>query len=215
MAIFSWYSRRAAGLGTIALLLLANYIIYQRSNLRRHGNEIKHPQSQSSPHSESTYGFEEFGVYSFFLALFAFYSVFVHLNVALVPLRAILALSQITKAIKESSRDKHLLAYLKLAENRRGSNGSIASFETLDSDNSGGTSTTCVMSDTGLEDFTNGDGLIETPVIHAIVIPNYKEEIATLRETLAVLASHLRARSAYDVSSSSHNSPSNRFCVTG
>jgi hypothetical protein len=38
-------------------------------------------------------------------------------------------------------------------------------------------------------------------VIHAIVIPNYKEEIDVLRETLDVLASHPGARSSYEVRS--------------
>ncbi|KAL2212071.1 hypothetical protein CC79DRAFT_1364355 [Sarocladium strictum] len=36
-------------------------------------------------------------------------------------------------------------------------------------------------------------------IVHAIVIPNYKEEMQTLRETLIVLASHSRARQSYDV----------------
>ncbi|RDW92830.1 glycosyltransferase family 2 protein [Aspergillus mulundensis] len=36
-------------------------------------------------------------------------------------------------------------------------------------------------------------------VTHAIIIPNYKEDIGTLRETLNVLASHPRARSRYEV----------------
>ncbi|KAG6002406.1 hypothetical protein E4U21_003111 [Claviceps maximensis] len=42
-------------------------------------------------------------------------------------------------------------------------------------------------------DYTEGD------VIHAIMIPNYKEEMDTLQETLEVLASHSQARSSYDV----------------
>jgi hypothetical protein len=36
-------------------------------------------------------------------------------------------------------------------------------------------------------------------VIHAIIIPNYKEDIDTLRLTLAVLASHPRAKTQYEV----------------
>ena len=45
-------------------------------------------------------------------------------------------------------------------------------------------------------------GLVETPesVVHAIILPSYKEDIDTLRETLAVLASHVLAKSNYDVS---------------
>ena len=37
-------------------------------------------------------------------------------------------------------------------------------------------------------------------VLHAIVLPNYKEDIDTLRETLDVLACHPQAASSYDVS---------------
>lgn len=39
-------------------------------------------------------------------------------------------------------------------------------------------------------------------VIHAIILPSYKEDIDTLRETLSVLASHHLAKSSYDVSTS-------------
>jgi hypothetical protein len=37
-------------------------------------------------------------------------------------------------------------------------------------------------------------------VTHLIIIPNYKEDMDTMRETLSVLASHVLARSSYDVS---------------
>jgi hypothetical protein len=36
-------------------------------------------------------------------------------------------------------------------------------------------------------------------VIHAIIVPNYEEDIDTLRTTLAVLASHPRAATQYEV----------------
>ncbi len=36
-------------------------------------------------------------------------------------------------------------------------------------------------------------------ILHAILVPNYKENIDDLRETLDVLASHPQARSNYDV----------------
>jgi hypothetical protein len=41
----------------------------------------------------------------------------------------------------------------------------------------------------------------DNEVIHTIIIPNYKEDIDTLRLTLAVLVSHPRAASQYKVSS--------------
>jgi hypothetical protein len=42
--------------------------------------------------------------------------------------------------------------------------------------------------------------LLEPEVIHAIILPNYKEDTETLRTTLHVLASHPRASSQYEVS---------------
>ena len=41
---------------------------------------------------------------------------------------------------------------------------------------------------------------IAESVIHAIILPSYKEDLDTLRETLSVLASHILAKSSYDVS---------------
>jgi hypothetical protein len=41
----------------------------------------------------------------------------------------------------------------------------------------------------------------DNEVIHTIILPNYKEDIDTLRLTLAVLAAHPRAASQYKVSS--------------
>lgn len=37
-------------------------------------------------------------------------------------------------------------------------------------------------------------------VIHAVILPNYGEDLHTLKTTLNVLASHPRARSQYEVS---------------
>lgn len=42
--------------------------------------------------------------------------------------------------------------------------------------------------------------LPEQEVIHAIILPNYKEDLETLRTALHVLASHPRASSQYEVS---------------
>jgi hypothetical protein len=37
-------------------------------------------------------------------------------------------------------------------------------------------------------------------VIHAIILPSYKEDLETMKETISVLASHVLAKSSYDVS---------------
>ena len=36
--------------------------------------------------------------------------------------------------------------------------------------------------------------------IHAIILPSYKEDMDTMKETISVLASHVLAKSSYDVS---------------
>jgi hypothetical protein len=43
------------------------------------------------------------------------------------------------------------------------------------------------------------------PVIHAIILPSYKEDMGTLVQTLNVLASHCLAKSSYDVSLDLHH----------
>jgi len=40
---------------------------------------------------------------------------------------------------------------------------------------------------------------VEDNILHAIVIPNYTEDLDTLRETLSVLARHPRAQQQYEV----------------
>lgn len=41
---------------------------------------------------------------------------------------------------------------------------------------------------------------MEDVVVHAIILPSYKEDMDTMRQTLAVLASHVLAKKCYDVS---------------
>jgi hypothetical protein len=53
-----------------------------------------------------------------------------------------------------------------------------------------------------MQDFIDSLGELQAPedrVVHAIILPNYMEDLGTLRETLDVLASHRRARSQYEV----------------
>jgi hypothetical protein len=59
-----------------------------------------------------------------------------------------------------------------------------------------------------VREYDDGDSMISSikdetdgqHILHAIIIPNYKEELDTLRETLEVLGCHSQASSAYDVS---------------
>ena len=52
-------------------------------------------------------------------------------------------------------------------------------------------------------------------VMHAIILPSYKEDMDTLKETLSVLASHVLAKTSYDVSQdlTQNSSPQANACL--
>ena len=55
------------------------------------------------------------------------------------------------------------------------------------------------LSRVGTPRLGNFEELAES-VVHAIILPSYKEDMDTMRETLSVLASHILAKTSYDVS---------------
>lgn len=128
--------------------------------------------------------------------VFAYYCLFIHVLVAIFPLRSCWALWDMTSSLRKSAHSK-ALQNLKFAHRRRGSSTSLSSSETLTS--SHGSSASSEAGDFEAELYTDGDAEPDR-VVHAIVIPNYKEELDTLRETLEVLGSHPQARNTYDVS---------------
>ncbi|KAM0345287.1 hypothetical protein ACHAPU_006686 [Fusarium lateritium] len=101
--------------------------------------------------------------------------------------------------MKRATQSDSLLDLKKLAS-RRDSYASRSSSDTLvSSQNDASSSTTSEAGDCDPEFFTDGVSGACDNVVHAIVIPNYKEELDTLRETLDVLASHPQAHYSYDV----------------
>lgn len=101
-----------------------------------------------------------------------------------------------TSALRKTAHSK-ALENLKFSHRRRGSSTSLSSSETLTSSHASSTSSDAGDFDADL--YTDADAEPDR-VVHAIVIPNYKEELDTLRETLEVLGSHPQARNSYDVS---------------
>lgn len=179
----------------IALLGLCYWVISQESTLQRHGYTYEHTDTKFASYSStSTSGA---GIWTF---VFAYYSLFIHCLVFIVPVRACWAVWQVTQSMKRSSRTQYMHDYMKLSNRRRLSSASLSSSETLTSDLNGDSTVTSEAGDTELDMYTDVDDIVDDTVVHAIVIPNYKEDIDTLRETLDVLASHPRAQTAYDVS---------------
>ncbi|KHN95330.1 uncharacterized protein MAM_06834 [Metarhizium album ARSEF 1941] len=109
-----------------------------------------------------------------------------------------------TKSLKKAAQSKAVEEYKKTTTRRRVSLTSISSSATLSSDTLATESNACSSmlsetSDSEIDSHTDDTEYLGNSVIHAIIIPNYKEEMDCLKETLEVLASHSQARRCYDV----------------
>lgn len=178
----------------IATLALSYWVVSREAAVSPHDlfNNYQHSDSISPlPLPTASQGA---GIWT---VIFAYYCLLIHVLVAMFPLRSCWAVWDMTRTLRKTAHSK-ALENLKFAHRRRGSSTSLSSSETLTS--SHGSSTSSEAGDFDAELYTDGDGEPDR-VIHAIVIPNYKEELDTLRETLEVLGSHPQARNSYDVSS--------------
>lgn len=195
MSLFVWVSRRAGGLSMMGLIALCYWVISREYSTQQHRFKYEQPDSQGSYYSStSTTGA---GIWTY---MFAYYSLLIHVLVCLFPLRACWTVWNLTQTLKRAASSNSLLDLKRLAS-RRGSYTSVSSCETLTSSHNGGSSsTTSEAGDLEPEYYTDGVSTAADNVIHAIVIPNFKEEYDTLRETLEVLACHPRAHDSYDVS---------------
>ncbi len=175
-------------LGTISL---SYWVISKEAEATRNSYSLSSPSSTVS----ATQGAGSWTV------IFAYYCLFIHFLVFMFPMRSCYAMLDLTRSLEKFARSKSLQNF-KLAHRRRGSSTSLSSSETLTSSRDGSapsSSSTSEAGDVEPEFYSDGDSDGHR-VIHAIIIPNYKEEVDTLRETLDVLASHPQARDTYDVS---------------
>lgn len=183
----------------LALLVLSYWVIAKEltPNVRTYTGAIP-PSEKAAP----TVGVAGSSWLSRFLT---YYALLVHILVFAFPIRACWALWDITASLRRIARIQALEQFSKSASpDGRRSSSSTASSETLAADDY------LFPADASFGEEKTSDDIDETDepnmddpskaIIHAIVIPNYKEEIDTLRETLDVLASHPQARACYDVS---------------
>lgn len=174
--------------------LLLSYWVVTREAASGHYDVLKYQERDSFspvPQSPTTVGGA--GLWT---VIFAYYCLFIHVLVAMFPLRSCWAMWDITRSLKKAAHSK-ALQNLKFAHRRRGSSTSLSSSETLTSSHA--SSTSSEAGDLEAEIYMDGDAELDR-VCHAIVIPNYKEELDSLRETLEVLGCHPQARNSYDVS---------------
>ncbi|KAI1845255.1 hypothetical protein JX265_005409 [Neoarthrinium moseri] len=190
-ALFNWCTRRAGGLAMISTIFLSYWVISKEAASSGYGYNLMHLHHSTPTAAASS------GSGGWWTLGFAYYCLFIHILVFLFPIRACWSIFDITRTLKKTARSK-ALRDIKLSHRRRGSSTSLSSSETLTSSRDGST-TSSEAGDLEIEQYTDGDSLAIDNVVHAIIIPNYKEEVDTLRETLDVLASHPQARHSYDI----------------
>lgn len=184
------------GLSVLTLTTLLSISLYLEWSTRK--QKIQKPQGdfQAPSHASDTTAAVSNGGY--WTLTFAYYSLLIHVLVLMFPVRACLAVGSLTRGVKAVSRNRSLQRF-KYGQSRRLSFMSLASDETLTSS----LASNSPSSDAGDSDMIESVTDVEydqDKVIHAIIIPNYKEDVDGLRETLDVLASHPQARLSYDVS---------------
>ncbi|KFY94455.1 hypothetical protein V500_03243 [Pseudogymnoascus sp. VKM F-4518 (FW-2643)] len=184
MSPFKWCSQRAGGLSMVALLALCYHVISQEWTLERHGYKFEQPGKSGTSVSTLT---------------FAYYSLLIHILVFLFFLRACWSAWDITWCLKQAAYTTAPEGFRNVSPHRHESSTLISSSETLVSDGHDYSSTTSEATDIEDKIFTDRADVAQRFLIHAIVIPNYNEELDTLKETLEVLASHPQARYSYDI----------------
>ncbi|KAK1755163.1 glycosyl transferase family group 2-domain-containing protein [Echria macrotheca] len=190
MSLFAWCSRRAGGLAMLATIALSYWVITKELAAQRYGYKYQSNDSLTAPNYNPQGGGSS-------VTLFAYYCLLIHFLVFIFPLRSCWAVFTITQSLRKTARSKSLKDF-KFAHRRRGSSTSLSSSETLTSSRDLSSTSSSEAGDLDPEFYADGD-IAPDRVIHAVVIPNYKEENDTLRETLEVLASHPQARNTYDI----------------
>ncbi|KAI1810555.1 glycosyl transferase family group 2-domain-containing protein [Poronia punctata] len=197
--LFTWVTRRAPGIAMVSIVALAYYVITREAAAsgftltRAEGDSLSRPARITFTTPTSYDGGGRWTI------LFAYYCLTIHILVSSFPLRSMWSIFDISRCLERTARSKSLKDY-KTSHRRRSSFTSLSSSETLTSSKevSPASSTASEAGDTEAEFVPDFEHSIDR-VIHAIIIPNYKEEMDTLRETLDVMASHPQARDTYDV----------------
>lgn len=196
MSLFSWCANRSGGLSIIILLTLCFWVLSNELTIRNsyhleHNETYNHAllptQILMSNHP---------GIWRSF---FVFYSLLIHTLVIIFPLRACWAIWELTENLQQTTLKtwKTTISAKPWHKWKTASSTSLASTDTSISQDSPSRSS----SEKGdhWDSATDSEDNLE-PVVHAILIPNYKESVDGLRETLDVLACHPQAKYSYHAS---------------
>lgn len=182
----------------IALLGLISWIIHEE--LERQSSSDGHQQYGSRRQDNLGPSDDQLlDTVSIWLIVYAYYMLTIHFLVTMFPIRASWAIFTLTRSLKQAA-DSKALRNFQFRDCRRSSSTSLSSTETLTASRELESSSTSEPCDPEyLLDALEANSMSDQ-VVHAIIVPSYKEEMDTLRETLEVLSSHPQACSSYDVS---------------
>ncbi len=192
MGLYAWSARCIPGFSILVLLALTLLALtdtdlsFQTSwhdaiyNTGRRASRPKVP----TPIPEITYS----------QIIFAVYNAFIHFLSLLFPLRLCWSLWQITGQVQDlNSQYTTNLGKQLTDDTKTRTVGSV-----------GGSLSPIDTSGSNHHDWPERPKSSSGMVYHALMIPIYKEDIDTLRDTLDVLASHAQARTSYDVSKNTY-----------
>ncbi|KUJ14343.1 uncharacterized protein LY89DRAFT_136225 [Mollisia scopiformis] len=186
MISLSWCASRCGGISLLSLLALCSWVLFRAAI----STTAQPHQDSDNHHMKSRFTTAKYGGTS--THVFAYYSLLVHSLVVAFQFRACRAVWEGTANLQRTKLQKWL-TNRHLHRRWKYSASSLSSTDTSSSPSS--------LSSSEVGDW---DSSTETEhelelVIHAILVPNYKEDIEGLIETLQVLASHPQARHTYDV----------------
>ena len=218
MGLLYWFCRCIPALSLLAWLLVS----YQALWGRWPGSLASRSSSSTSSHLDHQYDHQwRFLGANAWELLYVVYSVLAHLSACvLFPARLCWAVFQLTGEVRRARAEAHEIARPYAESEASAASSSAASSGAGTAGSSGGS--TLVDDKGSMLSLSAGSQTPDTPisragtprmgdksrfedlaesVVHAIILPSYKEDLDTMRETLSVLASHVLAKSSYDVRS--------------
>ena len=170
--LLSWCIQRVANLGIVALIcLILVAFVWDRPSQEKYDDGKLRKQITNGQ------------------LVYVYYTLFVHFLGVLFPLRLCWATRSMIRNLKMVAIQQQ--ASLLRASSSKSRKGSEVGYDDpVDSDSSDSMELSTL----------NDNDWDEKPLVHAIILPNYKEDLDTLRETLDVLACHPQASSSYEVS---------------
>lgn len=126
--------------------------------------------------------------------VFVYYTLFVHVLGLLFPMRLVWATRSMIANLRKTNTTPQFISRAASSHPPKSRSSSVYD----DSVSSGECSGYESDVELSLASSTESEWEDE-PLLHAIIIPNYKEELDTLRETLDIFASHSQASSSYEV----------------